>query len=796
MKNFTTLLLFLYFSVLGFSQTYTGKIVDREKEPIAYANILAFRINDEKLISGVITNDNGDFELKITEESPFYLEISFIGFETQKIKPTKTSLGTIILKEKYENLEEIVITARKKIIEQKVDRLVFNVENSPYSIGGDLTDALKITPKVIFANDNISILGKQGVKVMVNGRVTTIPSGGLTNFLSSIQTDDVKAIEVITNPSAEFDAEGNYGLINIIYKKRENFWQTRFNSRYIQTTYPALAMGSNFSYFKNKMSLFVDINGKKGNEGVVEKSNIFYPNQLWESVLKRKDKKDFLSGRLSMQYDITDKLSFGLQYIAGLEKPDIEDENISNITKTTNNALDSVITSKGYNDIDYRNHSLNFYGILKLDSLGKRITFDIDYFNYKGNQNRNFKTQTSIPNGAIRVSNLSQNISEQNINNYSFKTDVIYPMKNFNIEYGGKLSFINNENSVTFFNNTNGVFVLDPLQSDDFDYKENTQSLYASVSHKLNNKWQFKVGIRFENTQTKGVSKTLNRVNKTSYNKLFPTTYISFTPNNNNNFSLNYGRRINRPKFWEINPFRWYVNEFTFSEGNPFLQPSFKDNLELNHTYKGNLTTILFTSLTSNGFGQIPLITSDTNTLKLTRDNFFRRYNYGLGIVYRFNKIPWLSSFIHTQAYYSETKFNSNIDKTLLNQEKNGIVYTISNYNTFIFNKKRTFLGELNFWYNSKKRIGLYETDPSYSVSLGVRTLFFNNDLQISFNIYDVFKTSSPNMNTFYNNGINRVANIYYDNRYFKVSMSYRFGNKKIKSRKRRFGNEDEKGRL
>ncbi|SDC01186.1 outer membrane beta-barrel family protein [Pedobacter soli] len=430
--------------------------------------------------------------------------------------------------------------------------------------------------------------------------------------------------------------------------------------------------------------------------------------------------------------------------------------------------------------------------------MGTILSLDVDYFKYIEDQDRDFRTETVFVDGTSGH-NLSvyNNTSNQNINNYSFKADMVQPVKKIILNYGGRVSFINNQNAVSFFDLKSGKPVIDPLKSDQFNYKENIQALYFSASHKLaNNKWSFKLGLRFENTNTKGVSQTLATTNKNNYSKFFPTAYVNYAPDKDNTFSLSYGKRIRRPRFWEINPFRWYVNDYTYSEGNPFLQPSYSDNYEFNYLYKGNLTAIAFLNVTDNGFGQIPSVDPSTNILALTRQNYFTKYNYGLGMVYSISSLAWLNSFFHSQIYYSDTKFNQDVGSALIGKEQNGFAYTFSNNTTLIFNKDKTLLGELNFWYLSPKKSGLYKEESAYSLSLGVKALFLKKNLQLGVNYYDIFKTSNPDMTTFYNNGTTRIANVYYDNRYLKVSAAYSFGNKKIKSIDRQTGNQEEKNRL
>ncbi len=774
--------------------TITGKVVNEANEPIEFANIALLANDTSSIITGTITSEQGEFKIESKQNNSYILQVSYVGFSvfTKKID-SSIDIGEIQLS-RDNDLAEVIVTSTRPFIKREVDRLVFNVNESPHTSGRELTDLLKITPGVLVINNSVSILGKSSIRIMINGRITNIPSGGLMNFLSSIPSDDIKTIEVITTPPAKYDAGGNFGLINIIYKKRDNFWSSRINGRYIQTTYPAYAGGANFQYRKDKFSLYLDTNGKIGHEAVIEKSDLFYPSQFWSGVTIRKDRKDYLSGRISMQYDVSDRFIWGLQCIGGFENPDVRDDNETKIYN--NNFIDSLVVSNGFNDINNYNYSLNLYSDLALDTLGRTVSFTLDYLNFFENQDRDFETKSILENGtSANIFSSSNNQSEQDINNYSAKVDFVHPIKKLALSYGGKISFINNNNGVSFFDLQSGEPVLDPNQSDEFDYKENTQALYLSASRKMNDKLSLKLGLRFENTNTEGNSKSVNIPNKRNYSRLFPTGYLSYNPNDKNSFSLSYSKRIKRPSYWELNPFRWYVNDFNYSEGNPFLQPSFTDNFEFNHIFNGNLTTIVFMSITNDGFGQVPIVDEDTNVLIFSRDNFFNRYSYGLGLVYRMSKLSWLSSYIHTQVYYSDTEF-FDIAPALIDTEQNGATYTISNYNSIILNKAKTILADVNFWYKSPQRTGLFLKEDSYSIDFGIRFLLMENKLQASFNVYDILRTSNPNLTTNYNNGIVRVANVYYDNRYFKIGLSYRFGNTKIRGRKRRVGNREEKGRI
>lgn len=238
MRNIYLNFLVLMFSTVVFSQsiTYKGKIVDERQTPISYADVLAMNENNS-IIEGVITDNNGDFKLEILNNASVdHIEISFIGFETQIIKPNTFELGTIVLKEEATELKEIVIVARKRMIDQKVDRLVFNVENSVSSSNGSALDLLKVTPSVQVNNNSINIIGKSGARVLINDRIVQLSGEELVSYLNSFSSDDIKNIEVITTPPAKYQAEGNGGLINIVLKKpKENSWNNQIRASYIQT---------------------------------------------------------------------------------------------------------------------------------------------------------------------------------------------------------------------------------------------------------------------------------------------------------------------------------------------------------------------------------------------------------------------------------------------------------------------------------------------------------------------------------------------------------------------------------
>lgn len=789
------ILIFTFFVVMSYltqGQIYKGIVRDSQDQPIAFANVIAERNIDKALITGGITDENGQFEINVSADKPFVLVISFIGYEDWKkeISENKdTDLGLIVLQESNNELDEVVVTVRRPLIKRKVDRLIFDIEKSVVTSGGDGIDVLQKTPGVRVDGDNIGLIGKSSVRVLVNNRLSPLTGEDLSNYLRSLSSEDISRIEVITNPPAKYEAEGNSGLINIILKKvKRDYFGGNIRATYRQASYPSAFLGGGITHQKNKWSLFSNINSGDGSLRVTETNKIFYPTQTWDTDTKIRYFTKFVSGRAGVDYDINENTSIGVQYIGTTDKPDNDEKTATNIFNSAN-SLDSLLLTGAHSNRKTYSHSLNGHFKKVFDTIGKTMTADVDYFTYNNNLDRVNSTDSFLPDGDINSTEVFRNTSKQDIESFTSNINFEWPLKFTNLEFGGKLSFIENNSDVGAFNFQNNEFVNDANQSNEFKYKENTQAIYVS-SNKSLKKWDFKLGFRLELTQTEGNSITLNQVNRNDYTKLFPTAYVTYNPNDDNSWSLNYGKRINRPSYSSLNPFRWYSNPYSYTEGNPFLQPSFVDNFELSHLFKNNLNSSLYVSITEDGTDQVTLTDSDTNIQATVRRNFLEEYVIGLTQSYTFNKVRWFESYLQYDLGFSKIK--SDIPNTI--KEQDGFNFYFSVDNSFYFNNKKTFLGELNFWYSSPGVGGVDYITESYATDIGLKLLLFEKQFQISLVGSDIFRTNESTIKSVVNN-IRQEYRNYYDNRQFRVSMVYRFGNSNIKSKSKRFSNEEERRR-
>lgn len=783
--------LFLLLStVVVFSQDFSisGTLVDDNGKPVTSCEIIIF--TNKSIRGSALTDHNGKFYTAL-EKGIYTMRCLYGGdiiYQTDFELDKNISLGTIRSFDNTNHLSEIKITAQKKVFETKVDRSVFNVENSVRASGNDAFELLKGTPGVRVQANQISLVGKSTAKVMVDDKILYMSGDDLINYLRSLSSDNIKMIEVITTPPAKYDAEGNSGLINIKLKNAvKDSWLASVRSYYFQTTYPAFSGGLNFSYNRNKLSFTTDIANRKGAEAVWENTDTYFSEETWIGRVKRKDFTNALRGRFSLDYKITTKTSLGGSFIATTNQPDIRDRNIITATNNNNNTLTFINKTFGENQSETLNLIGNLYFIQSIDTLGKKIAVDFDYFRYEDDQNRNFSSQNfDSNNNAISNFYSANNTSNQNIANYSGKVDFEWPTSWAKMSWGTKASFTDNKNNITFYTTSSGNPVLDPNQTNTFDYTENTQSAYINASKTLGEKWETQIGLRFESTQTKGISHNNNQTHRNDYNKLFPTAFLIYKPNDNNSLSLSYNKRIQRPNYNDLNPFKWVLSQYAIVEGNPFLQPSFIHKFEFTHNYKFKLTTNLYYSLTQEGNFQIPLIDAATGITTFYRDNFFKLHNFGIIQTHQFDHFDWWESTNQWNAFYTKAEFIKNVPS----REYKGFGASFSSSNTFMFNKSKTFTGEISYSYTLPREYLINKITAYSSLDLGLRYRIPNKGWTFNFYASDIFR-GNRGFYTSQMNNIPQTRSGYFDERSFRVGFSYKFGNTKINVQDRESGNNE-----
>ncbi|WP_456315201.1 TonB-dependent receptor domain-containing protein [Pseudomonas shirazensis] len=784
----------MIFSTTLFSQIrLTGKIVNQNGSSIELAEIIV--VNKDSIdVMSELSNDKGEFTFLLYKDM-YFLKIKKIGIQTfeQKIDLSiETNLGTIQVIEDIKDLKEVIINSKKKILERKVDRLIFNVENSTAATGSDAIDILKLTPRIKVQNDQIAMIGKSEMSVMVDDRMLKLTGDDLINYLRSLKSDQIKSIEVITNPPAKYNAEGNSGIINIRTKKAKNdAWNSSVRSVYQQATYAKGETGINFNAQKNKITLNTNLTYSNGSNAPVENRTINYPDIDWKEEKNKRDYSKLFSAKLGLDYKINEKISMGFLYNTTRNKPTAKENITSTLSNSSTKVIDSILVTKANNDRERISNALNYNFIYKVDTIGKILSFDFDYFDYKIDSERLFETNTYSNDYILEPDSFvsAYNVGRQKIKNYSFNLDMEHPTKFLNVNYGGRISYIDTNNGFNFYDIQDGITVIDPTQSNEFLYKENTQALYFSIQKNFGEKWDSKFGLRLESTQTTGNSTTLGKTNKVNYTKLFPSAYISYTPNENNSFSLNYGRRINRPGYNLLNPFVWIYSPYSFAVGNPFLQPSFAQNIEFEYAYKENLISSFYFSYLDDGFEQVAIIDAETNVQENIPQNFIVNKMFGFNqtiIVEPFNAVK---TNFYADIYYSST--SSKIPVTLDYLKGWNGEFSLSNDITL--NKSKTLIFNISYTFVTNGVDNL-DTNTSFNqLNSSLKLLLLNKKLNISLYGNDIL-SSSRTTYTSYSNDIKTSFRNYYDSRYFRLAVGYDFG-KKFKTPESKNINQEEYNR-
>jgi len=786
----TTLCTFFCF-VLAFvshaQSKITGSILDSNKQPIDFAEILLLD-NQKELIQHTYTDETGHFSLQTITNNSYVLQVNNLGskqYETTIDLTQDVHLNPIVI-QTDKMLDEIVVATQPKLFQRKVDRTVMNIEQSVHANNSNAKDLLKLTPGLKVDKDQISLIGKSTMQVMINDKMLPLSGEELVNYLQTIPSETIQKIEVITTPPAKYEASGNSGLINIVLKQaKHDAWNNQTTAGFGGADKAVWKIGDVLNYSKNKLSLAASFNASTGYNQGVERMELFYPTETWKTINRETKKNSDISGSFQLDYQATSKTALGVQYRGAKNTQKTTDENRTHVDNLVNNPLKSIQTS-GFSTPDFNNHSINLNLAHQFDTLGTKFNMDMDYFTFDTNKSRVFNTKTALVDNLVNKYQNSQTTGDQKIDNYSAKIDMEQPLFFMNLSYGAKMSFVKTTNNANSFNVQEGTSAIDIIQADHFIYKENTQAAYVSASKSLSAKWEAQVGLRLESTQTTGESLANQSTEKTTYTKLFPTLYVNYKINDDNNLSLSANRRISRPSFWQLNPFRWYVNDYNYVTGDPSLKPTFTNAVSVNYTLKNKLFINASYAKSQDLASQYSTIDSSTNIQVLKQGNIFDAENYSLGITHIFDSWHWLNTQNSISTFYNSAQLIQDINLTT----KDGLGYYFSSNNTVYLNAEKTFQAQVDFWYQSKLNNGNWKLESMYALNLGLKYAVLDNKLNISGYMNDIFKTSNLRAQAT-SDGVKQSYDMYHDNRYFTLGLSYRFGNSKIKVNERQGSNKE-----
>lgn len=761
MKQFVTLLL-ITLTIAGAAHAQSaaklsGIVKDSDGKPLSSATISLLKTKDSSLIKMALSDKNGQYEFLNLKEGSYLISVTSVGYGKNYSAPFQLSgadlaLPPIAIAANAKDMAGVTLTAKKPFVETKLDRTIVNVDASPSSAGATAMEVLEKSPGVMVNNDGaISLRGKQGVIVMVDGKPTYLSPADLASLLKNMPASALDQIEIMTNPSAKYDASGNSGILNIKTKKGRN---DGFNGNFMigattsiynldGTVYlmPKSQNSFNFNYKKNKVNFFGNYN-----------PNFFRGRNTMDINSKQIDAADgSLKGYTDQQTrfkfgNFNQTLKLGADWYA--DKKNIfgivasgfvfnghpTPVTIANM-RDMNGNLESRLISKTDNDISFKNFTGNLNWKHSYDSTGRELTADFDYVHYSNVSD--MVLTTDIYNGLLQpVGNTAlKGHLPSNINIYSIKADYTKPISHGRIEAGVKSSYVKNDNIVDYQKRYgSGDWMQDNIRSNHFIYEENINAAYINANQQLG-KWTLQAGLRVENTNANGEQVSTKTSFKRDTTNLFPTAFVSYALDKKNTLTLSYGRRILRPNYQDLNPFIFFLDTLSYRQGNVYLRPQYTHNVELSHAFMGKFITTISYNNTDDVISQIikPKEGSNGKIRFLTPDNVAKLRNLALSITAPVPVTKWWNSNLFINVFnnhYSGVYDNVTID----------LAYTSFMVNlTNSFTIAKGFTAELSGFYRHRNLDQLTRVEPLYQMSIAFQKQVMEGKGTVRLNIRDPF---------------------------------------------------------
>lgn len=786
----------------------SGTVIDGNAKTIESATITLLRAKDSSVAKISMADRTGHYSFDGVSEGSYLVSISAVGHQkgfSEAFEVTSANnsivLKTIELVQQVKSLGGVTVETKKPLIEQKIDRTVVNVDASVTNVGNSALEVLEKSPGVTVDKDgNISLKGKQGVVVMIDGRPSYLSGADLANMLRNMNASQLEQIEIMTNPPAKYDAAGNSGVINIKTKKNKQFgYNGSLSTGYTQGRYPRFNEGANFNYRNGKINVFTNLNYNRNHRG--EDLYIFrnFREAISKNILSMFDQKStmhnegrFYSGKIGLDYAASKNTTLGVVF-SSYYNPSSWNSSTNTFIYSPNGTLTNQTKAYSQNDEKWKNFSGNFNIRHTIDSAGQEITSDLDYIQYTSSSRQplissyydNAGHLTKVPD--TLMGNLPQDIYI-----YSGKVDYTLPLKkNAKFEAGIKSSYVKTDNDANYDSIQNGNMVHDYNRSNHFVYEENINAAYVNYSRPLGKKWSGQFGLRLENTNAKGDQLTTNIQFKRNYTQLFPTAYLQYSANKNNQFVINYGRRINRPDYGDLNPFVHFLDRYTFEQGNPNLKPQFSHNIEFTHTYKGFLNTTLNLSKTTDIIQQVIEQNEATNETFIKRSNIATQDQIGLSISAYKQIKKWWSGNIYVNGYINH--FKGIVNNENISIGITGMFAQIQQQ----FKWGKGWGAELSGFYRTKGLEGVIFIYDMGQVNAGFSKQLMKNKGTVRLNFRDIFAGGVFRGYSKYGSVDAKFKDVN-DSRAVSINFTYRFNKGKLKagSTRKTDGASDEQSRV
>lgn len=781
-----------------------GKLIDARNEAVPYANILLRNEADSALYKGELSNDQGVFLFDLVKNGRYFIEIQSIGFEKlfrQNIEINdinqEIDLGVLILNTSSQTLNAVTITSERPFIEKKADRTVVNVENNSINAGSSVIEVMDKLPGVQVTQDGqISLKGNQNVNVFIDGKPAVLSGEELANRLKGMHSSTVQKIEIITKPSAKYEAAGSAGIINIVTKRnsREGLNGT-VNAGYGQGRYEKYNAGFNLNFKHAWYNLFLNYSfahRKDFHSGDSKRNFLNSTNPTPEII--------FESYGLKMNNSHTPVVGADLQ----LSKKSSLSLVANGLANLADNSVKTLSTTFGtdhsqLSSFDFLNGSVNawynYSGSARfqhqIDTTGKEFSIDLDYSNYWNNSDQDYTDIERDSNGNFVNEAVLTADQKGTLSIYAAKADYTHPFKkNMRLETGVKSSYVSSDKDTRFFNEKSGSMVFDSSMSNHFIYSENINAAYLNGSKEYA-KLTLQAGLRAEQTIVNGKQLITGQTFNRSYIQLFPSFFFDYKVNDDHGINILFGRRVDRPDYEDMNPLRYFINSTTYGEGNPYLKPQTSYNSEITYSYKNSFFATFSHNYIRDFITGVLIQEADKGVVVSTVMNFKSQSFYNLDLTYSKKLTKWWITNTTLSPYYGQVT-GSTINYSL---NKFGTpTFQFNTNNNFPFTEHLSADVGYNYAYRRKNSATAFQSFSSFNV--GVKLSVFNNRGSITCNVSDLFWDDRVRGTTNIESMV-EVWNVKRDSRVVRINFSYRFGgNEKIGRVRGNTSTDEEKRRV
>jgi iron complex outermembrane receptor protein len=806
-KMFLLALPLMFCAAVIQAQQISGNVKDETGKALSGATVTLKKVKDSALVKLAATDGTGQYSFTGINAGNYFVSVTFIGYVAKNSPAFELSgsgnfsVSEITLAKASGNMKEVVVAARKPMVEVKADKTILNVEGSVNAVGQDALDLLRKSPGVMVdKDDNLTLSGKNGVQVYVDGRPTPFSGKDLSDYLKTLQSSSIESIEIITNPSAKYEAAGNAGIINIKLKKNKSFGTNgSVTAGYNQGITPKYNGGFSLNHRNKNINVFGNYNYNYN----TNENNINLRREVLDTLFDQKSTLHFNNAshnfKAGMDYFINKKSTIGIMTNGTISDMDINNFSRTEISYMPTKNVDRILIADNKNNSQRNNVNGNL-NYRYADSTGHELNLDADYGIYRNKSDQIQPNFYFDPSGSTQISSRIYNmLAPTDIDVYSFKADYEQNFKKGRLGAGGKISFVESSNDFERYDVFASGKRLDTLRSNDFVYKENVNAGYVNYNRQFKG-FMIQAGLRVEHTHATGRS-TGNKYNSAGeyvdydstftrdYTNVFPSAAITLNKKPTSTFNFTYSRRIDRPNYQDLNPFEFKLDEYTFQKGNTRLNPQYTNSFGITHTYKYRLNTTLNYSRVKDVFTQL-VDTAELSKAFMTKKNLATQDIVSLNISYPF-MYKWYSIFGNLNAYYSHYKADFGTGRK--------VDLDVYAFNVFAQQTARLGKGwtaEMSGFYTSPSIWqGTFKSKELWSIDAGLQKTVFKGNGNVKVSVSDVFRTLKWKGTSNFA-GQTLVASGNFESRQLKLNFTYRFGNSQVKAaRQRKTGTEEENKR-